>query len=77
MFLTYFEINTILTWSVGCVYSSVIGLTKSAIIETKHYVSVVTLSIQYNKKLLQQLKVQSMSNKINNTGTKPMFILLN
>ena len=38
-----------LTWSTDCVISSATG-------ETKLYVPVVTLSIQGNAKLLQQLK---------------------
>ena len=50
------EVNLILTWSPTCVISSATGETKIKITETKLYVSVVTLSIQDNAKLLQQLK---------------------
>ena len=53
------EINLILTWSVNCVivYTDVANQgTAFAITETKLYVPVVTLSIQDNAKLLQQLK---------------------
>ena len=50
------EINLILTWSEDCVISSVTGATKFKIKDTKRYVPVLTLSIQDNAKLLQQLK---------------------
>ena len=53
------EINLILTWSEKCVIASntVANQAKTfAITDTKFYVSVVTLSIDVNKKLLQQLK---------------------
>ena len=53
------EINLILTWSEKCVIASntVANQAKTfAITDTKLYVSVVTLSIDVNKKLLQQLK---------------------
>ena len=50
------EINLILTWSPTCVISSATGEKKFKITETKLYVPVVTLSIQVNAKLLQQLK---------------------
>ena len=50
------EVNLILTWSPTCVISSATGETKFKITETKLYVPVVTLSTQYNAKLLQQLK---------------------
>ena len=39
-----------------CIISSATGETKSKITDTNLYVLVVTLSIQYNAKLLQQLK---------------------
>ena len=50
------EVNRILTRPPTCVISSATGETKFKIIETKLYVPVVTLSTQYNAKLLQQLK---------------------
>ena len=50
------EVNLILAWSKDCVIFSATGETKFAITETKLYVPVVTLSTQYNVKLLQQLK---------------------
>ena len=50
------EFNLILTWSADCVISSVTGETKFAIKDTKLYVPAVTLSIQDNAKMLQQLK---------------------
>ena len=50
------EVNLILTWSKDCVISSAAGETKFKITDTKLYVPVVTLSIQDNAKLLQQLK---------------------
>ena len=51
------EVNLILTWSPTYFFiSSATGETKIKITETKLYVSVVTLSIQDNAKLLQQLK---------------------
>ena len=50
------EVNLILTWSPTCVISSVTGETKFKITETKLFVPVVTLSIQDNAKLLQQIK---------------------
>ena len=49
------EVNLILTWSEDCVISSATGEIKFQIADTKH-VLVVTLSIQDNAKLLQQLK---------------------
>ena len=54
--LINWETNLILTWSEDCVISSATGETKFKIIDTKLYVSVVTLSAQDNAKLLQQLK---------------------
>ena len=52
------EINLILTWSVICVKSNASENqdTTFAIIDTKLYVPVLTLSTQANAKLLQQLK---------------------
>ena len=50
------EFNLILTWSADCVISFVTGETKFAITNTKLYVPAVTLSIQDNVKMLQQLK---------------------
>ena len=50
------EVNLCLTWSKDCVITNSTGEGKSAIIETKLYVPVVTLSTKDNEKLLQQLK---------------------
>ena len=53
------EINLILTWSTNCVIVSTNVANQNAkleVIDTKLYVPVVTLSIQDNSKLLQQLK---------------------
>ena len=53
------EINLILTWSPNCVIVSTDVANHNAtfeITDTKLYVPVVTLSTQYNPKLLQQLK---------------------
>ena len=50
------EINLILTWSDNCVISSATRKTKFKITDTKFYIPVVTLSIQDNTKLLNQLK---------------------
>ena len=50
------EINLILTWSDKCVLSNDIKATTFATTDTKLYVPVVTLSIQFNAKLLEQLK---------------------
>ena len=50
------EINLKLTWYENCILSSEIEETKLAITDTKIYVPVVTLSIQDNAKLLEQLK---------------------
>ena len=50
------EINFILIWSKDCVITNPTGEGKLAITETKLYVSVVTLSLKDNEKLLQQLK---------------------
>ena len=50
------EINLILTWSEKCVLSNDAKATTFAITDTKLYVPIVTLSIQYNANLLQQLK---------------------
>ena len=50
------EVNLILTWPWTCVILYATGKTKFKIKDTKLYVSVVTLSIQDNAKLLQELK---------------------
>ena len=55
MLLINSEINLILTWSQDCRISSATVETKFKITDTKLYVPVVTLSIQDNAKLLQQL----------------------
>ena len=50
------EVQLILTWSKDCVVTSSESEGKFTITETKLYVPVVTLSMQDNAKLLQQLK---------------------
>ena len=50
------QINRILIWSSTCVITNSTGAGRFAITGTKLYVPVVTLSTQYNAKLLQQLK---------------------
>ena len=55
MLLINCEINLILSWSGNCVISFTTRETKFNITDIKHYVLVVTLSIQDNGKLLQQL----------------------
>ena len=50
------EVNLILTWSKDCVITGSEGEGKFAIMETKIYVPVVTLSTEDNAKLLRQLK---------------------
>ena len=53
------EINLMLTWSEKCFMIGVPIANEIAIFEltdTKHYIPVVTLSTQGNRKLLQQLK---------------------
>ena len=50
------EVNLILTWSSTCVITNSNGAGTFEITDTKLYVPVVTLSIQENAKLLQQLK---------------------
>ena len=54
--LINFEINLILTSSDKCVLSNDMKAKTFAITDTKFYVPIVTLSIQDNAKLLQQLK---------------------
>ena len=56
MHLINCEVNLILTWSSTCVITNYTGAGTFAITDTKLYVPVVTLSIQENSKLLQQLK---------------------
>ena len=52
------EVNFIVTWSIKCVLSNAAAqATTFKITDTKLYVPVVTLSIQDNAKLLQQLKL--------------------
>ena len=50
------EINLIWTWPESCVISSETGKTKFAIADTKSYVPVITLSTEYNIKLMKQLE---------------------
>ena len=50
------EVELILTWSKNCVITYFTGDGKFKITEAKQYIPVVTLSIQDNVKLLQQLK---------------------
>ena len=54
--LINYEVNLILTWSSTCVVTNSTGAGRFAITDTKLYVPVLTLSIQDNTKLLQQLK---------------------
>ena len=49
------EINLVLTWPENCVISSTTRETKFKITDAKLYFPAVTLSIQYNSKLLKQL----------------------
>ena len=56
MSLTNCEVNLLLTWSKDCTITNSTGEGKFALTETKLYEPVVTLSIQDNAKLLQQLK---------------------
>ena len=55
MSLIICEVNLILTWSKDCVVTNITGEGKFAIIETKLYVLIVTLSTKDNEKLLLQL----------------------
>ena len=50
------EVTLLLTWSKDCVITNSTGEGEFQITETNLYVPVVTLSIQDNAKLLQQLK---------------------
>ena len=50
------EVCLILSWYRHCVISSNAQATKFTITDTKLYVSVATLSTQYNVKLFQQLE---------------------
>ena len=50
------EVTLLLTWSKDCVITNSTGEGEFQITETNLYVLVVTLSIQDNAKLLQQLK---------------------
>ena len=50
------EVNHILTWSSTCVIANSTGPGRLETTDTKFFVPVVTLSIQDNAKLLQQLK---------------------
>ena len=50
------EVNLILTWPSTCVITNSTGAGRFAITDTKLYVPVITLSIQDNSKLLQQLE---------------------
>ena len=50
------QINLISIWSENCVISNATGATTFPISNTNLYILVLTLPIQYNAKLLQQLK---------------------
>ena len=50
------EDNLILIWLSTCVITNSAGVRRFAITDAKLYVPVVTLSIQDNARLLQQLK---------------------
>ena len=54
--LIYCKINLILTWSANFVITNSTGAGTFDITDTKLYLPVVTLSINYNAKLLQELK---------------------
>ena len=54
--LIHCEVNLILTWSSTCVITNSTSAGIFPITDTKLYIPVVTLSIQDNAKLLQQLK---------------------
>ena len=56
MSLVNCEVELILTWSKNCVITNSAGKGKFKITEAKLYILVVTLSTQYDIKLLQQLK---------------------
>ena len=56
MSLINWDINLISTWPADRLISSANGATKLTIWDTKLYVPVVSLSTQYNAKLLQELK---------------------
>ena len=77
------EINLLLTWSENCIISNASANqnTTFAITDTKLYVTVVTLLTQDTAKLLQQFntgfKITINWNKYQNTGSKPIFRLLN
>ena len=68
------EINLILTWSEKCVLSNDTKATTFVITNTKRHVPVVTLSIQDNAKLLEQLKLDfKRTNKWNKYEPKLSF----
>ena len=50
------EVNLILTWPKDCIITNFTGEGKFKRTYSKFYVPVITLSIQDNAKLLQQLK---------------------
>ena len=50
------EVNRILIWSSPCIITNSTGAGTFAITDTKLYVTLVTLSMQDNPKLLQQVK---------------------
>ena len=54
--LIHFEVSLFSTWSSTCVITNSTGEGRFTITDTKLYVPVVTLSIEDNSKLLQQLK---------------------
>ena len=56
MHLINYEINLILTWSSTCVITNSTDEGVFAIIDTKRYAPVVTLSTQDNAKLLEKSK---------------------
>ena len=83
--LINYEINLILTWSSTFVINDSKGARKFEITDTKIYVSVVTLLIQDNAKLIQQLKPgfkrttswKKYQSKIINRSSKSVFRFLN
>ena len=72
------KINIILTWSANCAISDAAANqdTTFAITDTKLYVPVVTLSIDDNAKLLQQLKSE-FKRTINGNKNEPKTTIQN
>ena len=72
------EVNLILTWSSTCVTTNSTGAGKFTITDTKLYVSVATLSTNYNAKFLEQFKAGfKRTIKDINRSSESIFIFLN